>query len=239
MELKDNITLLISTVALVFSYIAWRQKNTETERMIRSQIADIISKLISVEAEIRKLGARIDRKGAAPSLRSLRNTLTQQRDSLARQAHYLMQQSPMLVSDVDFAAVARALVVNDSNLADQYWRKAISASSGLVQGKHKRSYAMFLFERHERDKGRKQYEESIELLPPVSDIQRWERMWAYLNWARNEARTSLPKEQKSLEVSRLVRCARDTNDGADDDARRAEGLKVIEFEEGLLTKYLT
>jgi hypothetical protein len=145
---KDSLTLIISMSALVVALVALLQKSSETKRMIRALVADIVSKLISAETEIRKLNDEIDNAKPGEDTtgrRSIRNTVSQQRATLARQAHYLIPLVPNLVSDIEYAAMARAFAADDADLADTYWNRAIDGSKGFGQGKHRRSYAQFLF----------------------------------------------------------------------------------------------
>jgi hypothetical protein len=152
MDLKDYFTLSISLTALVFSIFSLLQKEFETKRLIRSLIGDIVSKLLSAETEFRKIDIEIRTKERAKqdtiNLRSIRYASQQQKESLARHAHYLITKVPKLVTDVEFAAVARALMADDKDLADHYWQKALSASTGITQGKHHKLYAQFLFSHH-------------------------------------------------------------------------------------------
>jgi hypothetical protein len=235
-EPKDIIALIfaaasfvVSASAFTISLIAWFQKRWETQRMIRSQISDVISRMITVEAEIRKVDIQIlDAKNNVPNLRSLRNTLSQQQDSLARQGHYLTQHALGLVNDAEYAVLARGFAIaGDTELAEEYWRKAIAKSDGFIQAKHHRSFANFLFSEHESERGRAEFEESIRLLPLVSDNKRWERMWTCLNWAQCEARLAGSEEHDPAKVTRQVDAAREACESLVNEGRRKEGLQRI------------
>jgi hypothetical protein len=66
----SSIAAAISLAGLAVAIVAARDKRSEAARMVRSQIADVVSKLISAETEIKKLdqaieeGAKRDTSGA-------------------------------------------------------------------------------------------------------------------------------------------------------------------------------
>ena len=226
MEPKDYFTLLLSLSALGISVFTLFQKVSETKRMIRTLLADIVSKLISAETEIKKLDVAISNAKAEDTtgLRSIRNTVRQQRDSMSRQAHYLITQVPKLVSDIEYAAAARALATDDPELADKYWNRAIEVSKGLGLGKHRRSYAIFLYAQHDYKSGQGQFEQAVKSLAPGGDNHRWETMWTYLNWAECEEKRLGPK---SGEVNPYFGKAQEACEKLNDKIRRDEGSEII------------
>jgi hypothetical protein len=232
MEPKDYFTLVFSLLALGLSIFALFQRVSETKRMIRTLLADIVSKLLSAETEMKKLDVAIrDAKEDTTGLRSIRNTVRQQRDSMSRQAHYLIMQIPKLVSDIEYAAVARALAVDDPELADKYWNRAIELSRGLGLGKHRKSYAQFLYAQREHKKGHAQFQEAVKSLVLGGDNHRWETMWTYLNWAECAGKRPGSNDEKAREVEQYFQNARKACEELEEQIRKREGFSVIAAQE--------
>jgi Tfp pilus assembly protein PilF len=226
-------TVVISLIALAVSFFAFRHTKSERRRTSRIQLADVVNRLISVEAEIKDLDNSISNtEEDSNRLRPVRNIVRQQRDSLARQAHSLIAEIPEeSVSDVEYAAVARALATDDSETADTYWNRALETSKGLGLGKHKRSYAQFLYSQQKFERGQAQFREAVKALAPGGDNHRWELMWTYLNWAECAAKKPGPGDDKSGEVNEHLHNARKICEQLHDQIRKNEALCVISDQE--------
>jgi tetratricopeptide (TPR) repeat protein len=188
METGDWISVgaaLISTFSLSVSFFALRQKSSESERTIRNQLTDAISKLDSVFAEWDKLIYESSDKSSDPYFVSRRSFLNGQKRFLARQAIYLMTHIPDLVTDFEYNRVADAFCsIGDYDQANKYFEKAVEKAEGAYyRSMCIRAYARCLFGQGGIDDGRKRFKEAIELVPLDSDVNRFHTAETYQRWA--------------------------------------------------------
>jgi len=154
--LKEYGPILISGLAVVISVIAaWsakRDKKTEMEWTLRSQIGEAVSRITASDAELQDIETALQNAGDVDRtpFRSKRGILNSQRYAVARHASYLMRQSaergkPDLVGDEEYGIVARVLGDNGDPEAEEYWLKAIRAAEGYHKAMHQRLCQVPLF----------------------------------------------------------------------------------------------
>lgn len=111
MELKDVVTLVISSSAFLLSLIATivsqRNKALEEERTLRSLLNDVIGKIRA--ARIDQAKYRADNKiriGTDHNVDVVIGLFNYQINSLARLAVYITEKIPKLVTDIELSTIA-------------------------------------------------------------------------------------------------------------------------------------
>src|SRR5688572_16076103 len=104
MEPKEYIPLVLSSMALLLSIvnfvISMVQKRSEVQRMLRSHLTDVLSKLTTTNLELSKAKASPETNGA------MIGHFLDQRRSYMKQADFVAQQIPELVGDIEYAIIA-------------------------------------------------------------------------------------------------------------------------------------
>jgi len=192
--------LAVSAISLGVSLVSLRQKKYEIQRTLREQLTKVIGDVNAVFEKWDKLQSENANRLSEPDVVRSRAFLNGQKRSLARQAAYLidqlMKQSTTLVSDIEYVTVADAFKqVGDHPQADAYYKKAIEASQGTYyKAMNVRAYGGALFSQGRFQEGRVKYEESIKLLPPNSDVNRWTVGETHQRWAVAEFEASFLKK---------------------------------------------
>jgi tetratricopeptide (TPR) repeat protein len=196
MDASNYISLVAAAISICSFVYSWHQKSSESNRTARTQLTDLISKLDSVFAEFDKLMFENADKSADPYFVGRRSFLNGQKRFLARQAVYLMDQIPDLVTDFEYNRVADAFSsVGDYRLSDKYYVKAIEATDNVEDPDTKayyasmsmRAFARSLFEQRLIEEGRKRYQESLDLIRPDTDLNRYNNAETHQRWALAEA----------------------------------------------------
>jgi len=198
---KDVVPVIISLAAFGVSVTTFCRQIQETRRLVRSQITDTVTKLVSTLVDIDAVDSEIKSKQEATDhLRKKRERLKRQLGLLAEATELIIQRGKKLVRPIDFFNLASAFDRLADDRADRYWRKAIAASAE-VQAREgvdlrmfevftHRKYATFLFYNREDARavasGRTQFQKAVDLLNGTTDRDHFERGWTYVTWARAE-----------------------------------------------------
>ena len=76
-----------------------------------------------------------------------------------------------------------------------YWDIALKASSDLPQILYRRELGKFLFSTNAMDLGRGEFKKAVNSLVGNTDSYRWELMWTYFEWARQEMKKASDGEE--------------------------------------------
>lgn len=190
---------IISSVSLTVSYITYKQKNKETERIIKSQLTESIMKLDGVFAEWDKLIYEQKGKPPDPYYVGRRSFLNGQKRFLAKQALYLMESAPRLVSDFEYNRVADALSsIGDFEKSNPLYLQAIEAAK---EENYKavclRAYARSLFNQAKFDEGREYFQQAVDALSKDTNVNLYSKAETYQRWASMEAENDFYDNAKS------------------------------------------
>ena len=220
MQTKDYLTLGFSLLALIFSILTLAQKVYEIRRTTRSQITEVMSKLLSANIELEKIRVEIEKDGMTLQSGVMLDKHKRLNHSLAQQADYLMRKKPSLVSAVEYANLAIAFeTVNDPYMADLYWNLAIKATStffnvegdwiealterdesgeenqgynlNYLKAMFTRRYGAFLYSMGKQKEGNEKFNDAVMLLNLDEDRAHWEKGFLYRKWAHNVLQENL------------------------------------------------
>jgi len=191
MELKDFITLGLSSGALCFSIasfaLSFRQRAYEDKRSTRKALTDVVAELMQVNLAHNQLD--IDHPGSADRrIVNMRRTYNNQRRYLANHGQFLIEQIPELAADIDCVALASAFQDSGDFLrAETFYKRAVEkAPTPALKAWNLRGLARFWFQSGNAALGRKSYQESLEIVLPDTDSMRLATSDTYMLWARVE-----------------------------------------------------
>jgi hypothetical protein len=213
--------LLLSIISYIYSVIT---KKYETLRTLRLQLSDVFSRIYATDLESLKVSGQA---GITETLRQAEiGQLNQQRYFLLHQAMRLAEDIPKLVTDVEYNTIAYTSAnVGDPLNADKFYRKANDAApTPFFQSSAIRSYAVFLFNQHRFEEGRRQFENAASLITGSDNQARFARGTVYQNWAYSEH--TLANSPKRAE--QCVESARSEFSGIDVETFRNQLMAQLE-----------
>jgi tetratricopeptide (TPR) repeat protein len=203
METKDIITVALSSAAFCFAItsfiLTFRQRSVEDRRGTRKALTDAVASLVQVNLATAQLN--IDRPNSVDErVVALRRTYNSQRRFLANHIEFLSQQIPELVTDIDCVTAALGFESHgDYEKAEKFYLLAVQkAPNNSLKAMNMRGLARFYFVRGNADRGRKTYEQSLELELPDNDSMRQLRADTYLLWAKTEDDSGYREESKRV-----------------------------------------
>lgn len=203
MDTKDIITIALSSGAFCFSIasfiLTFRQRTVEDRRGTRKSLTDAVSSLTQVNLAMSRLN--IDYPNSVEErIISLRRNYNSQKRFLANHIDYLAQQIPELVTDIDCMTAASGFESHgDYERAEKFYLLAVEkALNRALKHMNMRGLARFYFLRGNAGRGRKTYEEAIELELLDNDSMRQLRADTYLLWANVENEFGYPDESKRV-----------------------------------------
>jgi len=191
LDTKDIVTIALSSGAICFSVasfiLTFRQRTVEDRRSTRNALTGIVGELAKVNLAFSQLD--MDYPGStAERVVAFRRNYNNQRRHLANHGEFLIEQIPDLTNDIDCVAVATAFdSFGDFERAERFWLMALEKSpNAILKAINLRGFARFLFRRGNAPRGRKTYEESLQLDLPDTDSMRQFSADTYLLWGRAE-----------------------------------------------------
>jgi tetratricopeptide (TPR) repeat protein len=190
LQTKDRVTIYISAVALGVSiisfYISVRQKRREDQRTLRSQLMDILAKIVLLNLEDAKLPPPGMLPSGTPS--NIKAFFNDQRRVLVRQAVYIIGQMKPPPGSFEYLMIAVTYDnIDDVNSAKRYFETALQrAEDDINRGIITRSYARFCFSQGEYDSARERYGKAVEIFSGDSDRMKENRGETYYRWAKSE-----------------------------------------------------
>lgn len=172
--LEDQLTIGISSIALIVSLIAIRRGNIDSRRTLRAQMNNVVDQMSKVVLEYSKLLALPTSTDEEVNNRSSRSrVIVQDAFYLSTQADSLIKQQPAIMGANDYFITAHVhFLAADWTSANTYWEKAIKKSkhgSEFSQVIITRGYADVLFQQGRYDEGRHYYKAALEILDDTSD----------------------------------------------------------------------
>jgi tetratricopeptide (TPR) repeat protein len=213
LQAKDILTLVVSLcsaiIAVISLIITYRQRQVEDKRNIRSSLTDTLTSLTEVNIAMVKL--KLENKTINDDVFAFRRGYNSQRRYLANHAEFLSQQIPDLVSDIDHNMIAHAFsAMGDYERAFKHWEVCIAKSPAPpVLATNLRGFAGFLFEQGNPQLGRKNFEKSVQVAMPDSDVNRRLRADTFAIWSITERdfgfldHAKRRKEQAEAEARRI------------------------------------
>lgn len=200
METKDLVSIVIAALAFMFSVMATTisliRSKYEKQRIIRSQLSEILSQILSTNLENANLYQNVSQSDPM-YFQTVSGILNQKAAFLLQQAMYLMNQIPGLVTEHEHNTVAVANAnAGDLVMAEKHYSKAIEVSKTVYyRSLAMRSYAAHLFSQQKFEEGRKYFKKATTLLKGSDDYVRSAngstyQMWGWyeLNNANSEKR---------------------------------------------------
>lgn len=203
METKDIITIGLSSGAFCFAItsflLTFRQRTVEDRRGTRKSLTDAVSSLAQVNLAMAQLDLDYP-NSVEERVVGLRRNYNSQKRFLANHIEFLGQQIPELVTDIDCAMAAMAFDSNrDYERAEKFFLLAVEKSPNKVlKAVNMRGVARFYFGLGNAGRGRKVYEEALELELPDNDSIRQFRADTYLLWAKAENNFGYREESKRV-----------------------------------------
>jgi tetratricopeptide (TPR) repeat protein len=194
METKDIITItiaglafLVSIVNSVFTFFAFRQRATEDQRNTRKALTDVVAELTKVSIAYNQLDLQHPRS-VDWAIINLRRNYNTQRRYLAIHGEFLAAQIPELTSDIDCISLAYAFESSgDYTKAQKFYELAVEKSpTNVLKMWNLRALARFWFVLGNAERGRRTYEEALQLQKPDTDSLRQAVADTYLLWSRLE-----------------------------------------------------
>jgi tetratricopeptide (TPR) repeat protein len=204
MDLKDFVTVTLSAGAICVSIIAFvftfRQRGIENLRSIRKALTDVIAELTKVNIAVAQLD--LDHPGSRDGrVVSLRRSYNDQRRYLANHGEFLSQEGPGLLTDIDCLVIAHAFTTaGDYIRAEKFYNLGVERSpNNVIRLNTLRGLARFWFQRGNAARGRKLYEEALQLDLPDTDSVRQHVADTYFVWARVERDAGFDAESRRVQ----------------------------------------
>jgi tetratricopeptide (TPR) repeat protein len=190
-EPKDAATVVIAAVALIVPTLsAWHSrsnKRAEDTRSVRSQMNELVTKIIDVQMQNQKEYREALKKNELEEWQLQSSITNQKLISFARIAVFLDNQGVLESSDTEYYTIAQALAAGGDPLADAYWTKAIqSAPNPLYQIFNRRGYADYLFSQGRPKEAQDMYQSCLRILKDDSDFTRYTDGYTYRMWGVSE-----------------------------------------------------
>jgi tetratricopeptide (TPR) repeat protein len=186
---------LVSLGSFLLTLDASRKKAFDDQRIMRSSLNDIISKIFAAKIEQAKF-VQINPNWMKDDLViAVNSAYTYQLNSYARLAVYITEKIKNLVSDVEFATIAQTFAgTGDQVSAMQYWEAAIEqVTNKLYEVQYRRDYASYLFNIGNITKGRQEFQKALDLFSDSDDIGKSQNGATYKFWGLNELRAQNKK----------------------------------------------
>lgn len=228
MSITGIIGIVISAMALALSgiatYLARRRDSYERRRALRSELTDLLSRLVRANLE----NARLLKEFAADPeyVQAVSSALNQENAFLLTEAGILIDQIPEQVGSVEYNTLATA-AANASwvLMADDYYRRAIDVSSRANErAMALRSYGGFLFQVRRLDEARAVFQQALEAIPASDDLSRSISGYTLQMWAWSEANAG----EDLGEVRRLFAAARSEFEGISNRRMRQVYLDALD-----------
>jgi tetratricopeptide (TPR) repeat protein len=190
LQIKDNVTIYISAVALAIAiinfFITVRQKKKEDQRILRSQLTDVLAKIVSLNLENAKLPPHDLLPPGTPS--NIKAFFNDQRRFLVRQAVYIIDQLEPPVGSFEYLMIAVTYdYIDDVSSAKRYFELALQrAEDDINRGIITRSFARFCFSQGEHASARGLFDKAIEIFSGDSDRMKENRGETFYRWAKSE-----------------------------------------------------
>jgi hypothetical protein len=205
METQDIIAivaclgLLLSLGNSIFQYVTYRRQGTEDRRGTRKALTDVVAELTKVSIAYSDLDLRYPRS-VDPTVTTLRRHFNAQRRYLANHGEFLAAQIPELTADIDYALLAIAFDAGgDYEKAQKFFELAVHKSpTNILKMWNLRMFARFWFGQGNAARGRKTYEEALELKVAETDSLRYMTADTYLLWSRQEDEHGYVEEAKRM-----------------------------------------
>jgi tetratricopeptide (TPR) repeat protein len=182
---KDIITIALAALAFIFSIasftLTFRQRGIEDRRNTRKALTDAVAELTKVSIAYNQLDLDYP-KSAQPTVVNLRRNYSNQRRYLANHGEFLAAQIPELTSDIDCITLAAAFdATGDYIRAQKFFELAVEKSpTNALRIWNFRGLARFWFNQGNAQRGRKTYEEALQLNVPDTDSIRYTIADTYL-----------------------------------------------------------
>jgi hypothetical protein len=214
-DISSQVTLpvLISLTAFLISnvsaVIAYRSAKRERQRSIRTQITDVLGRIVAnqlahanlrFDTQVELQQQQHGQGGGQAQLQKLQylgSVYGQQSAFLLDQVKYLTDQVPELVTTVEYNTLA-AVNADAGNWmeAEHYYVKAIQIARNTVQtALATNSYARFLFNSERPEEGRRKVAEAIAMMKGDNDVAQSTRGQCYQQWALCEMLTGAPPQR--------------------------------------------
>jgi tetratricopeptide (TPR) repeat protein len=213
MVTKDIFTIALAGAAFAFSIasfvLTFRQRTVEDKRNIRKSLTDVVAELTKVNIAFNQLDLDHPNSTSRPIVNFRRNYNAQRR-YLANHGEFLSNQIPELSTDIDYVALAGAFDASgDYVRAQKFYELGVSKSpTDMLRMWNLRALARFWFNQGNATRGRKTYEESLQLQVPDSDAARQAKADTHLIWASLEEEHGYKKEAQSLREGARVAAER-------------------------------
>jgi len=175
--------IVVSLVALAFSFLSYRQKDKEGKLGLRKQLTEILEKLTNLNVEDAKA-----RSQSEDYPLNYTGIINDNRRFLVRQAAYLAMQLDTRVSPYEYRIIADGFSsIHDVFEAGKFYEMGIqTAPVGFDKAIILRAYARFLFREGRRDDATRFFEKSLAEVSGSSDRAIYHRMECYERWAALE-----------------------------------------------------
>lgn len=211
---KDKATLITSIIAIILSGISLISStigsNFEKQRTLRSQLTDVLSRIISVGVDHIKMEHEISlekfrlKKEKIPFdtmyIQNIKMIHGQENGFLLQQARYIAEQISELVTPVEFNTIALASAnAGELEMAEIYFLKSIRASNTpYLKSSSIRGYAAYLFAQNRHSEARKKFNDSITCYAETHDLAYMTNGFTYQMWLNLENSIIPPNTRSPL-----------------------------------------
>jgi tetratricopeptide (TPR) repeat protein len=198
-ETRDIILALAFIFSIVSFTLSIRQTYREDRRNTRKALTDVVAELTQVTIAYNELDLKYP-QSSDPVVVNLRRTYSNQRRYLVNHGEFLAAEIPELASDIDCITLAHAFDSSgDYVRAQKFFELAVKKSpTDALRMWNLRGFARFWFNQGNAQRGRKTYEEALQLNLPDTDTTRVNVADTYLLWSRVEDEHGYADEAKRL-----------------------------------------
>jgi tetratricopeptide (TPR) repeat protein len=199
MEIRDIILGLAFIFSIASFYMTFRQRAIADRFNTRKALTDVVAELAKVNIAYSQLDLQYPRS-VDQTVISLRRNYHTQRRYLANHGEFLADEIPELTSEVDCSSLAFAFEQGgDYTKAMKFYELAVDKSpNNILKMWNLRGLARFWFVQGNAARGRKTYEEALQLQVPDTDSVRQMTADTYMLWSRLEDEHGYADEAKRV-----------------------------------------
>ena len=201
METRDIIIALAFIFSIASFALTFGQRAMENRRSTRKALTDVVAELTKVNIAYNQLDLDYP-QSADLTVVNLRRNYGNQRRYLANHGEFLAAQIPELTSDIDCITLASAFDSSgDYVRAQKFFELAVKKSpTDALRMWNLRGFARFWFNQGNAQRGRKTYEDALQLNLADTDSTRFNVADTYLLWSRIEDEHGYVDEAKRLQT---------------------------------------
>jgi tetratricopeptide (TPR) repeat protein len=188
-SLKDSTPLVASLLALIFSFISYRQKSSDSKIVLRKQLLDTLKEIADLNIKEATFRDSLKKEEYPKNYVGL---LNDQRRYLVRGAAWIADRLGGMVNPFDKVMIAGTFGnMEYPDEAERFFKSAVNMKQSPVElGITLRNYGRFLLRVGRREEGMKMYSRAVDSIPGNTERGLFYRGDTFLRLADDQVETS-------------------------------------------------